>query len=383
MTLTRLLPTQNPLGLPVADERRIYAGLFARNADGTVRAGVLPAQPGSLVSGRAEMAYDVAPFVAVTSRSNTGGELVANDAVTRVPTTAAPGANSRIDVIWERSQFPLFGDAASDPVFGVTQGLAAPIPVKPSIPAGALELGTAVITSTTTQASTAVVTSTHPYTATAGGVVLFRNRTDMDAWNAADGSLARDLATGDLYTRVGGAWRSQEGGLRLIIPSSVTGGSIVNGVTQLTSGDTVTINGVFSSKYRRYLVKAFWYNSGGVNGAYAKLSASGVVSSTNYDLQYLSANGASPVAGYLGNQTQFAFVNFSGNSHDATLEITNPAHATTTSFISKAATLPAGISNGTGGHTLPNVYDGIRLELSAKGAGIGFTSGEVAIYGLA
>lgn len=206
MTLTRLLPTQNPAGLPVADERRIYAGMFARNADGTVRPGVLPAHASPLVTGRAEMAYDIAPFVAVTSRSNTGAELVANDALTRVATTAAPGANSRIDVIWLRAQFPLFGDASSDPVFGVTQGVAAAIPTKPSIPAGALEFATAEILSTTTQASTAVITQTHPYTADAGGVVWLRNATEQAAWTPTNGAVAYRLDLGRFMFRRGGAW---------------------------------------------------------------------------------------------------------------------------------------------------------------------------------
>lgn len=198
MTLARSFPTQNPTGLPITDTRRVTAGLIARNADGTPRPGVFPTSTALLVTGRATaplMAYDVAPFLAATSRLNTGVELIANDASTTVATTAAPGSNSRIDVIWVRSQFVQHADANNDVVFGVTQGVAALTPTKPAIPAGALELAIAEILSTTTQTSTAVITQTHPYTAAAGAPVLMRNRTELDAWSAPAGAIARTLDT--------------------------------------------------------------------------------------------------------------------------------------------------------------------------------------------
>ena len=198
MTLARSFPTQNPTGLPITDTRRVTAGLIARNADGTPRPGVFPTSTALLVTGRATaplMAYDVAPFLAATSRLNTGVELIANDASTTVATTAAPGSNSRLDVIWVRSQFVQHADANNDVVFGVTQGVAALTPTKPAIPVGALELATAEILSTTTQTSTAVITQTHPYTAAAGAPVMMRNRTELDAWAAPAGTIARTLDT--------------------------------------------------------------------------------------------------------------------------------------------------------------------------------------------
>lgn len=385
MTLTRLLPTQNPSGLPVADERRIYAGLFARNADGTVRPGILPGQPGSLISGRAEMAYDIAPFVAVTSRSTTGAELVANDAVTRVATTAAPGANSRIDVLWVRPMFPLFGDAASDPVLGVTQGAAAAIPTKPSIPAGALELGTAVITSSTTQTSTAVFASTHPYTATAGGVVLFRNATEMTGWAAAEGSLARDLTSGDLYRRVSNSWVSQEAGRRLLIPSSVTGGATLlpSGRIQLTAGDSVTVNGVFSSKYRSYEIIADWQVAGGVNGAQFELCAAGVPSTSGYYQQSMLAAGNSIAGSYATGGSTFAAVPYAGNGHFIDFTLIGPALARDTYLDMRSHVPTAGIGQSTGYHQPFTSYDGFRLHLSTVGTGRAFSGGELAVYGLA
>ena len=153
MTLTRTFPTDRAAGLPLADTRLLVAAMVESDTTGNPRAGVLPSHYNPLVTGTAGMAYSVAAFAAVTARAGMGAELVANDGAATVATTAAPGANSRIDVIWVRSLFTTTGDAGTDPVFGVTQGTAAASPSKPAIPAGALELATAVVLSTTTQTS--------------------------------------------------------------------------------------------------------------------------------------------------------------------------------------------------------------------------------------
>lgn len=230
MTLTRSLPTQHASGLPLIDERRITAGRFARNADGTARVGVLPAHTNPLVTGRASMGYDVAAFNAVTARTSAGAEEIANDGSVTVATTAAPGANSRIDVIWVRSQFQVLGDANNDVVFGVTQGTAAVSPTKPSIPAGALELATATIpsTATTTLSSGVVITQTHPYTAAAGGVVIFKTKTDIDAWAAAEGSRALASDTNLLWVRRGSAWFAAPGQRLAYMTSNASQGVIDN-----------------------------------------------------------------------------------------------------------------------------------------------------------
>lgn len=213
MALTRSFPTQHPSGLPLVDHRRLMAGRLARNSDGTPRTGVLPAHANALVTGRASMAYDVGAFNAITARTAGGAEEIANDATTIVATTAAPGANSRIDVIWVRAQFQVLGDASNDVVFGVTQGAAAVSPTKPAVPAGALELATATIpsTATTTQSSGVVITQTFPYTAMAGGAVWFRNGTDLAAWTPADGALAYRIDTAEVYQRRAGAWKYASG----------------------------------------------------------------------------------------------------------------------------------------------------------------------------
>lgn len=208
MTLTRTFPTDRAAGLPLADTRLLVAAMVESDTTGKPRAGVLPSHYNPLVTGTAGMAYQVAAFSAVTVRAGMGAELVANDGAATVATTAAPGANSRIDVIWVRSLFTTTGDAGTDPVFGVTQGTAAASPSKPAIPAGALELATAVVLSTTTQTSTAVITQTYPYTAMEGGCVAVRNATELAAWAPADGSQAYQIANGMMLFRTNGEWKA-------------------------------------------------------------------------------------------------------------------------------------------------------------------------------
>lgn len=207
MALTRTFPTQSAEGQPIAHTRRVVAGRYARNADGTPRPGILPAHTGPLVTGRASMSFDIAPFHAVTARTAAGAEEVANDASTTFAPTgyAAPPSNSRIDVIWELSQFgsPVAADGSNEPVFGITLGNPAPIPQKPSIPPGTFELATVEIPSsaTTMQSSGVVITPTHQFTAAAGAPVLMRNRTELEAWAAPVGATARTLDSDLLWIR--------------------------------------------------------------------------------------------------------------------------------------------------------------------------------------
>lgn len=245
MALTRSFPTQVPAGQPITDTRRTTAGLVVRNADGTPRPGVFPAAATPIVTGRASMGYDIAPFLAATSRLNTGVELISNDAVTLLAPAgyAAPQSNSRIDVIWVRSQFMQHADTNNDVVFGVTQGVAAPIPAKPAIPTGALELATATILSTTTTTATVVITQTFQYTASAGGAVWFRNGTDLATWTPADGALAYRIDSAEIYQRRAGAWKLALGDTGWVqIPLANGWGNFPGGAYQ--GAEACKVNGI-------------------------------------------------------------------------------------------------------------------------------------------
>lgn len=321
MALTDSFPTQDPDGLSINDTRRVMSGLIARNADGTPRAGVLTVPSSPLVTGTGAMAYDIAPFVAATSRIAGGVELVANDAKHTVPTTAAPPSNSRIDVIWVRAQFLQNADGSNLPAFGVAQGAAAAIPLKPSIPAGALELGAAEITSLTTTTATAVITPTVLFTAAAGGIVPVRNATQLAAYQAAEGTTARNLETGALSYRSGGAWvddTSDDTGwvnVSSFGPSWAAAGGLapqvrrvgklvtLDGAVQISVGgqwtDILRIpNGFGLTGSRNRFVGATVSNGDGAARAMLYLNAAGVLHvPTGYRIGALSAGQLLPVRG--------------------------------------------------------------------------------------
>lgn len=204
MALTDSFPTGDAGGLSIADTRLVMSGLIVKNADGSPRTGVFREGATPLVTGRASMGFDIAPFQAVTSRTGVGVELLANNSTMTVLTTAAPASNSRLDVIWVRPRFTDNADPSNVPSFGVTQGTAAAVPSKPSIPAGALELAVAEIQATDTTTETSVITQTCRFTVAAGGIVPFRNAAELNTWVASDGALAR--VGGQTMERVDGEW---------------------------------------------------------------------------------------------------------------------------------------------------------------------------------
>jgi hypothetical protein len=208
MALTNTFPTGLPTGLSIADTRRIIAGLIVRDTTGAPRLGVIPRHFIPLVTSTSSMAYAVGAFEAVVSRTGVGVELVVNDGTTNVPTTAAPAANSRIDVVWVRARFSASGDTADAPEFGVTQGTASSSPVKPTLPLGALELATATVPSaaTATNSPGVVINQTHLYTAAAGGTVAVRTPAELLAFAAQDGQSAYVVSGGYGASRTGGQW---------------------------------------------------------------------------------------------------------------------------------------------------------------------------------
>lgn len=149
-------------GATAKDARNAIAGLLAKNADGTVRVGVLADSQGPVVTGAAGMTYNIRKHVAVTKMSEANGPtLVPNDGSVSVTTDPAPGSNSRIDVIYVQQRH-LAVDGGSDtvntPIFGVAKGTASATPVVPVIPTGALELARATVTAGTTATSGLTIT---------------------------------------------------------------------------------------------------------------------------------------------------------------------------------------------------------------------------------
>lgn len=173
--------------------RLALGGLLAGNGSTPldVRPGVLVDNGGALVSGASDMSYNVRAFRAVSLVSAANGPTVGvNDATVNVTTTAAPGSNSRIDVIWAR-QHHVTGDGATDTdvlyEIGVTQGTVAASPSAPAVPAGAIALYNATVTSGVTGTSGLTFTRRHAWTVANGGIVPIFSSTERDAIDPYEG----------------------------------------------------------------------------------------------------------------------------------------------------------------------------------------------------
>lgn len=211
MALTRGF-IRNAVTTPL-DARLMDMATIVCNADGTPRTGVLGNANASIVSTTGTMNVNVAAAEFAVSKGKADGVAIfTNDGTVAVAIPAAPGSNSRIDVIWVRHQDSTTGDADSTPIFGVTSGAAAASPVKPGpLPTGAEELATLRVYSGTvaTNGGLNVLTNTYRMTAARGGVVSFRTKPDMDAWTTACiGQLASVIAeTGaNTYRWTGATW---------------------------------------------------------------------------------------------------------------------------------------------------------------------------------
>lgn len=194
------------------DHKLAQSGLISKRGGGSnlVRPGLFYDGVSTIVSGKANMSYDIAPFTAALTRSaGAGTVLLANDGVVNVVTTAAPGSNSRIDsvYVWQR-EFSLDG-TDSNPVIGVVQGTPAASPVAPSLAAfpGAIELARIVVPAGVVATNSGTtITQTAPFTATAGGVLAFRTTVERDALSVPAGTICIVLADARRYVYTGSVW---------------------------------------------------------------------------------------------------------------------------------------------------------------------------------
>lgn len=380
MPLTQTRPTQNASGLSIADERFIQLGEVVQAASGAPRLGIFPAHTNPIVTSLASMAVSVGIFVAACSRTGTGVEFVANNGSTTVALSAAPASNSRIDVVWVRPQFVASSDAGNSPLFGVTAGTAAASPVKPTIPAGALELATVLIpsTATTTQSAGVVITQTFLYTAMTGGTVLFRNATEMTSFAPAEGQNAWRLDLSQQWVYDGSNWTNAQPGLVLIRPGNVTGGSVsADGtIVPTVGGNNVRLDDIFSTRYRHYrIVGSFLLSamsnlrmnltSGGVARTNAVYFGAGAFTRADLTPQ----NGQS-YQWHEGATNNWFMQTVESSKKVLTLDIFNPAVATENTFASGVFGSFGGAyshQSWSGSHEANNANDGLYFFVSTGG----------------
>lgn len=377
MTLTRSF-VRNAVMTPL-DARLMNMAELVANADGSPRVGVLGYPPQDLVATTATMNVTVAAAEFVCSKGKADGSTVfVNDGSVNVLISAAPVSNSRIDVIWVKHNDDTTGDANALPVFGVTAGTAAAIPLKPSIPTGATELATLRIYAgtTATNGGANVLTQTYQYTAMRGGVVYFRTKADLDAWTTAQtGQLALVIAgfagTPTLYQWSGLTWAVQGDGLVLL------------GKTGLGNSASVALDNVFSTPFAFYKIRLQVRGASAAFAANLQLRAGGVNASGGSDYYSQSRSSSGSTTTTVGSAAGAVPLNRAGSYVQlmAEIDINDPATAFRTTGLvrSHAVGGNAGAENTdlSFQHNPANQYDGFRIYSTG-----GTIQGEVAVYGL-
>lgn len=295
MTALQGVPTYgNGAGVyDVTDDKLAMAGLLFQTAPGVVLPGVIYAGVDTLVTGTAGMAYSVASYRCATSRGASGGVILGgNDGALSVSTTAAPGSNSRIDLIvhWQR-EFQVDG-VDSEPVIFVVQGTAGAVPVAPSLASypGAIELARATVTAgaTATNGGGVTILQTFPMTCAAGGIPRFRSTTERDARFPSPWEGAQINVAGSPMIRGTSAWGPLASARRQRDTTNST-------ITPLTQVGTAKVTGTNAANVTKAITFPTPFKSGTVPAVAA--TGIGFRSTGAFNDAGLSVGGASLAAG--------------------------------------------------------------------------------------
>lgn len=207
------------------------AGIFMRDSNGNVISGILPNRDTLLDPGTGWQVI-VQPHVAVRSKALAvliGG----SSSPVFVDITPAAASLPRRDVI-----YTLPADVgAGDPVtaVGVSTGTPGTVPSKPSIPAGAVEIGEVRVGAGITSILQATITETFRFAALAGGDIRVRTVSALTSYDVLEGTRAYVMATDAEYVKVDGAWYptrlEMDISLGTVAAGGVQGNSHLFGVT--------------------------------------------------------------------------------------------------------------------------------------------------------
>ena len=169
-------------------------------------------------------------------------------------------------------------------------------------------------------------------------------------------------------------------GVSIFYPSSSSSGSGLTLITSVTASAaaSITIDNCFTSTYENYRILFVGKTSfDGFN--FMQLRVGGVAAATNYDSQFLQADGASMNSGRLTAQTSGRF--FAANNSDtntASVDIFKPNIAIATSYSVLNVYAVLALNVVTGRHTTATAYDGFGIVLAS-----GTITGTVYVYGYA
>lgn len=275
------------------DHKLAQSGLIAKTGAGSnlIRPGLFYDGVTNIVLGKANMSYDVVPFTAALSRGAAAGTVLSgNPGLENVVTTAAPGSNSRIDVVYIWQREASLDGLNSDPVIGVVQGTAAVSPTVPSLAAfpGAIELARITVPAGVTATNSGTtITQTAPFTTLQGGVLPFRSVTERAAATVAEGQLGWLLDSNLMQRFDGTSWGTLEVSPR-IIPSSATNGSVsASGVVTSTAQPLVRVRDAFPAGFTMFRVH-FDVTMSAAVGVLFRLAVDATDAATGYDFQRTS-----------------------------------------------------------------------------------------------
>lgn len=209
-----------PSPVSAADHRLALAGLIAAAGPGmAARTGILMA-PGATAlltgtSATGTMTVNIAAHHWVTSRADADGVYIgAKEATSTVNIAAAPGSNSRIDLVYAKQNDTAVStsvspDGTQGPEYGVVTGTPAVTPVKPALPVGAIELGTVTVAAgaTATNGAGVTIANSGPLTTVRGGLLPVRTQTERLALATYQTLQVLELDNGRRLHHDGTRWR--------------------------------------------------------------------------------------------------------------------------------------------------------------------------------
>lgn len=252
MTINRGLAVlaQAGVGTTPKEHRLALAGMFAENAPGVPRSGLLYQSESVVVKGTAGMGYDILPSVPVINRATDEGVYTPTfTGTTNTPTTAAPGSGSRWDLIWVKQNDTEKGDANNLAIVGVTQGAASATPTKPygSVPAGALVLAEAEVGALITATTSASITQVWRHTVARGAPIPVRNQAEQNELTPGNGTRIRRLDLKFDAVWNGTRWVGGVGTISAFSSYSTFGGGYVDATWRESCDGDVTLTAIFKN----------------------------------------------------------------------------------------------------------------------------------------
>lgn len=188
-----------------------------------------------------------------------------------------------------------------------------------------------------------------------------------------EGDIGDQADTNQRWRYSGTAWTLISAGLNLILPTTVTNGTLVGGGTVTFTGVTsVSLNGVFSSTYDWYQIE-YDFTTSGAGIFNPVLRVSGTDATSAYDTQRSTAINATLAAAQSLNAANWVgsgAVGITGARQSGTIKLYNPGTAVATTGVVQAIITPNPMTTSaalyTGGllHRTLTAYDGITLAVS-------------------